>query len=124
MPPPPTPYGGRLVTEHAINYFMTRNISITFNSDDYTDEINPRRYGQQEEHRVSPILLDKEGKRYQKNDFTPGKSVGRQEGKQVILVDHSLLEEPSQWQVSRLSLRLRQIIDNHLTGNGPDGSTQ
>ena len=90
-----------------ISYFMTREHLITFNSDDYTDEI--REVMASKRHRDFPIL-DKEG-RYL--GMISRRNLLGAKGKQVILVDHN---EKSQAVEGMESADIREIIDHHRLG--------
>ena len=87
-----------------ISYFMTREHLITFNSDDYTDEI--REVMASKRHRDFPIL-DKEG-RYL--GMISRRNLLGAKGKQVILVDHN---EKSQAVAGIESAEIMEIIDHH-----------
>lgn len=90
-----------------ISYFMTRENLITFNSDDYTDEI--RDVMASKRHRDFPIL-DKEG-RYL--GMISRRNLLGARGKQVILVDHN---EKSQAVAGIESAEIQEIIDHHRLG--------
>ena len=90
-----------------ISYFMTREHLITFNSDDYTDEI--RDVMASKRHRDFPIL-DKEG-RYL--GMISRRNLLGARGKQVILVDHN---EKSQAVAGIESAEIMEIIDHHRLG--------
>ena len=90
-----------------ISYFMTREHLITFNSDDYTDEI--REVMASKRHRDFPIL-DKEG-RYL--GMISRRNLLGAKGKQVILVDHN---EKSQAVAGIESAEIQEIIDHHRLG--------
>ena len=90
-----------------ISYFMTREHLITFNSDDYTDEI--REVMASKRHRDFPIL-DKEG-RYL--GMISRRNLLGAKGKQVILVDHN---EKSQAVAGIESAEIMEIIDHHRLG--------
>ena len=90
-----------------ISYFMTREHLITFNSDDYTDEI--REVMASKRHRDFPIL-DKEG-RYL--GMISRRNLLGARGKQVILVDHN---EKSQAVAGIESAEIQEIIDHHRLG--------
>ena len=90
-----------------ISYFMTREHLITFNSDDYTDEI--REVMASKRHRDFPIL-DKEGRylgRISRRNLLGAR------GKQVILVDHN---EKNQAVAGIESAEIQEIIDHHRLG--------
>ena len=90
-----------------ISYFMTREHLITFNSDDYIDEI--REVMASKRHRDFPIL-DKDG-------YYPGMISRRNllgaKGKQVILVDHN---EKNQAVAGIENAEILEIIDHHRLG--------
>ena len=86
---------------------MTREHLITFNSDDYTDEI--REVMASKRHRDFPIL-DKEG-RYL--GMISRRNLLGAKGKQVILVDHN---EKSQAVAGIESAEIMEIIDHHRLG--------
>lgn len=90
-----------------ISYFMTREHLITFNSDDYTDEI--RDVMASKRHRDFPIL-DKEG-RYL--GMISRRNLLGARGKQVILVDHN---EKNQAVAGIESAEIQEIIDHHRLG--------
>lgn len=90
-----------------ISYFMTREHLITFNSDDYTDEI--REVMASKRHRDFPIL-DKEG-RYL--GMISRRNLLGAKGKQVILVDHN---EKSQAAEGIDQAEVLEIIDHHRIG--------
>lgn len=90
-----------------ISYFMTREHLITFNNDDYTDEI--REVMASKRHRDFPIL-DKEG-RYL--GMISRRNLLGAKGKQVILVDHN---EKSQAVAGIESAEIQEIIDHHRLG--------
>lgn len=90
-----------------ISYFMTREHLITFNSDDYTDEI--RDVMASKRHRDFPIL-DKEG-RYL--GMISRRNLLGARGKQIILVDHN---EKSQAVAGIESAEIMEIIDHHRLG--------
>ena len=90
-----------------ISYFMTREHLITFNSDDYTDEI--REVMASKRHRDFPIL-DKEG-RYL--GMISRRNLLGARGKQVILVDHN---EKNQAVAGIESAEIQEIIDHHRLG--------
>ena len=107
-----TPYdtytAARLINQSMpISYFMTREHLITFNSDDYTDEI--REVMASKRHRDFPIL-DKEG-RYL--GMISRRNLLGAKGKQVILVDHN---EKSQAVAGIESAEIMEIIDHHRLG--------
>ena len=82
-----------------ISYFMTREHLITFNSDDYIDEI--REVMASKRHRDFPIL-DKDGR-----------NLLGAKGKQVILVDHN---EKNQAVAGIENAEILEIIDHHRLG--------
>lgn len=90
-----------------ISYFMTREHLITFESDDFTDEI--REVMASKRHRDFPIL-DKEG-RYL--GMISRRNLLGARGKQVILVDHN---EKSQAVAGIESAEIMEIIDHHRLG--------
>lgn len=90
-----------------ISYFMTKEHLITFNSDDYTDEI--REVMASKRHRDFPIL-DKEG-RYL--GMISRRNLLGAKGKQMILVDHN---EKSQAVAGIESAEIMEIIDHHRLG--------
>lgn len=90
-----------------ISYFMTKEHLITFNSDDYTDEI--RDVMASKRHRDFPIL-DKEG-RYL--GMISRRNLLGARGKQMILVDHN---EKSQAVAGIESAEIMEIIDHHRLG--------
>ena len=90
-----------------ISYFMTREHLITFNSDDYTDEI--RDVMASKRHRDFPIL-DKDG-RYL--GMISRRNLLGARGKQVILVDHN---EKNQAVAGIESAEIQEIIDHHRLG--------
>ena len=90
-----------------ISYFMTREHLITFNSDDYTDEI--REVMASKRHRDFPIL-DKEG-RYL--GMISRRNLLGARGKQVILVDHN---EKNQAVAGIENAEIMEIIDHHRLG--------
>ena len=91
-----------------ISYFMTREHLITFNSDDYTDEI--REVMASKRHRDFPIL-DKEG-RYL--GMISRRNLLGAKGKQVILVDHN---EATQAVEGFDQAEILEIIDHHRIGS-------
>ena len=90
-----------------ISYFMTREHLITFNSDDYIDEI--RDVMASKRHRDFPIL-DKDG-RYL--GMISRRNLLGARGKQVILVDHN---EKNQAVAGIESAEILEIIDHHRLG--------
>ncbi len=90
-----------------ISYFMTREHLITFNSDDYIDEI--RDVMASKRHRDFPIL-DKDG-RYL--GMISRRNLLGARGKQVILVDHN---EKNQAVAGIESAEIMEIIDHHRLG--------
>lgn len=90
-----------------ISYFMTREHLITFNSDDYIDEI--REVMASKRHRDFPIL-DKDG-RYL--GMISRRNLLGAKGKQVILVDHN---EKNQAVAGIESAEIMEIIDHHRLG--------
>lgn len=90
-----------------ISYFMTREHLITFNSDDYIDEI--REVMASKRHRDFPIL-DKDG--YYLGMISRRNLLGAK-GKQVILVDHN---EKNQAVVGIENAEILEIIDHHRLG--------
>ncbi|MGN0372055.1 MAG: putative manganese-dependent inorganic diphosphatase [Enterocloster sp.] len=90
-----------------ISYFMTRDRLITFNNDDYIDEI--RDVMASKRHRDFPIL-DKEG-RYL--GMISRRNLLGARGKQVILVDHN---EKNQAVAGIESAEIQEIIDHHRLG--------
>ena len=90
-----------------ISYFMTREHLITFNSDDYIDEI--RDVMASKRHRDFPIL-DKDG-RYL--GMISRRNLLGARGKQVILVDHN---EKNQAVAGIESAEIQEIIDHHRLG--------
>ncbi len=107
-----TPYdtytAARLINQSMpISYFMTREHLITFNSDDYIDEI--RDVMASKRHRDFPIL-DKDG-RYL--GMISRRNLLGARGKQVILVDHN---EKNQAVAGIESAEIQEIIDHHRLG--------
>ena len=90
-----------------ISYFMTREHLITFNSDDYIDEI--REVMASKRHRDFPIL-DKDG-RYL--GMISRRTLLGAKGKQVILVDHN---EKNQAVAGIENAEILEIIDHHRLG--------
>lgn len=90
-----------------IRYFMTKDHLITFDRDDYTDEI--RDVMASKRHRDFPVL-DKEG-RYQ--GMISRRNLLGARGKQIILVDHN---EKSQAVAGIESAEILEIIDHHRLG--------
>ena len=90
-----------------ISYFMTREHLITFNSDDYIDEI--REVMASKRHRDFPIL-DKDG-RYL--GMISRRNLLGAKGKQVILVDHN---EKNQAVAGIENAEILEIIDHHRLG--------
>lgn len=90
-----------------ISYFMTREHLITFNSDDYIDEI--REVMASKRHRDFPIL-DKDG--YYLGMISRRNLLGAK-GKQVILVDHN---EKNQAVAGIENADILEIIDHHRLG--------
>ncbi len=90
-----------------ISYFMTREHLITFNSDDYIDEI--REVMASKRHRDFPIL-DKDG-RYL--GMISRRNLLGAKGKQVILVDHN---EKKQAVAGIENAEILEIIDHHRLG--------
>ena len=90
-----------------ISYFMTREHLITFNSDDYIDEI--REVMASKRHRDFPIL-DKDG-RYL--GMISRRNLLGATGKQVILVDHN---EKNQAVAGIENAEILEIIDHHRLG--------
>ena len=90
-----------------ISYFMTREHLITFNSDDYIDEI--RDVMASKRHRDFPIL-DKDG-RYL--GMISRRNLLGARGKLVILVDHN---EKNQAVAGIESAEIQEIIDHHRLG--------
>lgn len=90
-----------------ISYFMTREHLITFNSDDYIDEI--KEVMASKRHRDFPIL-DKNG-RYL--GMISRRNLLGAKGKQVILVDHN---EKSQAVAGIENAEIIEIIDHHRLG--------
>ena len=90
-----------------ISYFMTREHLITFNSDDYIDEI--REVMASKRHRDFPIL-DKDG--YYLGMISRRNLLGAK-GKQVILVDHN---EKNQAVAGIENAESLEIIDHHRLG--------
>ena len=98
----------RLINQRMpISYFMTREHLITFNSDDYIDEI--REVMASKRHRDFPIL-DKDG-RYL--GMISRRNLLGAKGKQVILVDHN---EKNQAVAGIESAEIMEIIDHHRLG--------
>lgn len=90
---------------------MTREHLITFNSDDYIDEI--REVMASKRHRDFPIL-DKDG--YYLGMISRRNLLGAK-GKQVILVDHN---EKNQAVAGIENAEILEIIDHHRLGIHPD----
>mgnify|MGYP005925311579 CR=1 FL=1 len=90
-----------------ISYFMTREHLITFNSDDYIDEI--REVMASKRHRDFPIL-DKDG--YYLGMISRRNLLGAK-GKQIILVDHN---EKNQAVDGLENADIQEIIDHHKLG--------
>ena len=90
-----------------ISYFMTREHLITFNSDDYIDEI--RDVMASKRHRDFPIL-DKDG-RYL--GMISRRNLLGAKGKRVILVDHN---EKNQAVAGIEIAEILEIIDHHRLG--------
>ena len=90
-----------------ISYFMTREHLITFNSDDYIDEI--REVMASKRHRDFPIL-DKDG-RYL--GMISRRNLLGAKGKQVTLVDHN---EKNQAVAGIENAEILEIIDHHRLG--------
>ena len=90
-----------------ISYFMTREHLITFNSDDYIDEI--REVMASKRHRDFPIL-DLDG--YYLGMISRRNLLGAK-GKQVILVDHN---EKNQAVAGIENAEILEIIDHHRLG--------
>ena len=90
-----------------ISYFMTRELLITFNSDDYIDEI--REVMASKRHRDFPIL-DKDG--YYLGMISRRNLLGAK-GKQVILVDHN---EKNQAVAGIENAEILEIIDHPRLG--------
>ena len=90
-----------------ISYFMTREHLITFNSDDYIDEILEVMASKR--HRDFPIL-DKDG-RYL--GMISRRNLLGAKGKQVILVDHN---EKNQAVAGIENAEILEIIDHHRLG--------
>ncbi len=90
-----------------ISYFMTREHLITFNSDDYIDEI--RDVMASKRHRDFPVL-DKDG-RYL--GMISRRNLLGAKGKQVILVDHN---EKNQAVAGIENAEILEIIDHHRLG--------
>lgn len=90
-----------------ISYFMTREHLITFNSDDYIDEI--REVMASKRHHDFPIL-DKDG--YYLGMISRRNLLGAK-GKQVILVDHN---EKNQAVAGIENAEILEIIDHHRLG--------
>ena len=97
----------RLIQSMPISYFMTREHLITFNSDDYIDEI--REVMASKRHRDFPIL-DKDG--YYLGMISRRNLLGAK-GKQVILVDHN---EKNQAVAGIENAEILEIIDHHRLG--------
>ena len=90
-----------------ISYFMTREHLITFNSDDYIDEI--RDVMANKRHRDFPIL-DKDG-RYL--GMISRRNLLGAKGKRVVLVDHN---EKNQAVAGIENAEILEIIDHHRLG--------
>ena len=90
-----------------ISYFMTREHLITFNSDDYIDEI--REVMASKRHRDFPIL-DKDGRSL---GMISRRNLLGAKGKQVILVDHN---EKNQAVAGIENAEILEIIDHHRLG--------
>ena len=90
-----------------ISYFMTREHLITFNSDDYIDEI--REVMASKRHRDFPIL-DKDG-RYL--GMISRRNLLGAKGKRVVLVDHN---EKNQAVAGIENAEILEIIDHHRLG--------
>ena len=90
-----------------ISYFMTREHLITFNSDDYIDEI--REVMANKRHRDFPIL-DKDG-RYL--GMISRRNLLGAKGKRVVLVDHN---EKNQAVAGIENAEILEIIDHHRLG--------
>ncbi len=90
-----------------ISYFMTREHLITFNSDDYIDEI--REVMASKRHRDFPIL-DKDGCYL---GMISRRNLLGAKGKQVILVDHN---EKNQAVAGIENAEILEIIDHHRLG--------
>ena len=90
-----------------ISYFMTREHLITFNSDDYIDEI--REVMASKRHRDFPIL-DKDGSYL---GMISRRNLLGAKGKQVILVDHN---EKNQAVAGIENAEILEIIDHHRLG--------
>ena len=90
-----------------ISYFMTREHLITFNSDDYIDEI--REVMASKRHRDFPIL-DKDGHYL---GMISRRNLLGAKGKQVILVDHN---EKNQAVAGIENAEILEIIDHHRLG--------
>ena len=90
-----------------ISYFMTREHLITFNSDDYIDEI--REVMASKRHRDYPIL-DKDGRNL---GMISRRNLLGAKGKQVILVDHN---EKNQAVAGIENAEILEIIDHHRLG--------
>ena len=90
-----------------ISYFMTREHLITFNSDDYIDEI--REVMASNRHRDFPIL-DKDGCYL---GMISRRNLLGAKGKQVILVDHN---EKNQAVAGIENAEILEIIDHHRLG--------
>ena len=90
-----------------ISYFMTREHLITFDSEDFIDEI--REVMANKRHRDFPIL-DKNGKYL---GMISRRNLLGAKGKQVILVDHN---EKNQAVAGVESAEILEIIDHHRLG--------
>ena len=90
-----------------ISYFMTREHLITFNSDDYIDEI--REVMASKRHRDFPIL-DLDGNYI---GMISRRNLLGAKGKQVILVDHN---EKNQAVAGIENAEILEIIDHHRLG--------
>ena len=90
-----------------ISYFMTREHLITFESDDYIDEI--RDVMANKRHRDFPIL-DKDG-RYL--GMISRRNLLGAKGKRVVLVDHN---EKNQAVAGIENAEIMEIIDHHRLG--------
>ena len=98
----------RLITQSMpISYFMTREHLITFESDDYIDEI--RDVMANKRHRDFPIL-DKDG-RYL--GMISRRNLLGAKGKRVVLVDHN---EKNQAVAGIENAEIMEIIDHHRLG--------
>ena len=107
-----TPYdtytAARLINQSMpISYFMTREHLITFESDDYIDEI--RDVMANKRHRDFPIL-DKDG-RYL--GMISRRNLLGAKGKRVVLVDHN---EKNQAVAGIENAEIMEIIDHHRLG--------